>query len=342
MRAIIFVIIACVTGYNAVALGDETVVTGDIAKKLKSIDRARQSSALVSFVARTATRSKSPSKTAIVLNGQIIYKKTDYGMLMISKPHKSSLPLPAGFAVIGHSKPSVVIVNDRYAAVLEGSKDEAGWILTDIHKFGADKYIELAQKLQQYGILALDGVNSIRLIDGSARLSELFDLNGFQVQSINLTKSDGHVNIFSQRVHRTNSLAVVKSHYILNSPAECLPISWSETSESPDINTQSKLQVNRNYTQVSADAVQFGTKITRYGAGANNVSSTTETDFALHYNTITPDYEFALPAYGIPEPPGFEAPRTPLYIWLLIGAAVLFVLAVGFRFLARRRRAARA
>lgn len=48
--------------------------------------------------------------------------------------------------------------------------------------------------------------------------------------------------------------------------------------------------------------------------------------------------EFMLSAFGLPEPVGVVWTKpTPRYVWFLAGAAVLVVMAVGFRYLARRR-----
>lgn len=53
-----------------------------------------------------------------------------------------------------------------------------------------------------------------------------------------------------------------------------------------------------------------------------------------------PKEAFRLSAFGLPEPVGLESPKgTPNYVWLLIGVVICATLAVGFRYLSRRRRA---
>ena len=48
--------------------------------------------------------------------------------------------------------------------------------------------------------------------------------------------------------------------------------------------------------------------------------------------------DFRLTAFGLPEPMGIEWKKpTPRYLWFLVAAGVFVALAVGFRFLARRR-----
>jgi hypothetical protein len=53
-----------------------------------------------------------------------------------------------------------------------------------------------------------------------------------------------------------------------------------------------------------------------------------------------PDREFMLTAFGLPEPKGVEwEKKTPVYVWLLLAAGVLGLLAVVLAWLAKRRRA---
>lgn len=69
--------------------------------------------------------------------------------------------------------------------------------------------------------------------------------------------------------------------------------------------------------------------------------STTRTDYEWEVNNSVPDSEFTLSAFGLPEPGGAELVKKPMpiYLWILIGAGVCAVLALGFRYLARRPRA---
>ncbi len=47
--------------------------------------------------------------------------------------------------------------------------------------------------------------------------------------------------------------------------------------------------------------------------------------------------EFTLSAFGFPEPVGIEWKKpTSRYVWFLLASAVFVILAVGFRYLARR------
>jgi hypothetical protein len=58
-------------------------------------------------------------------------------------------------------------------------------------------------------------------------------------------------------------------------------------------------------------------------------------DFALGQ----PDRQYYLSHYGLPEPVGVTAPKkaAPLFMWLLVAAAVAVILAISFRFLAKGR-----
>lgn len=62
----------------------------------------------------------------------------------------------------------------------------------------------------------------------------------------------------------------------------------------------------------------------------------------LEVNNNVPDSEFTLSAFGLPEPAGMEAVKkpVPMYLWILLAAAVCGVLAFAFRYLAERKRPA--
>lgn len=65
--------------------------------------------------------------------------------------------------------------------------------------------------------------------------------------------------------------------------------------------------------------------------------TTTRGTFQVH-KAARPPRDFRLSAYGLPEPVQFPERKTvPTYVWLLAGAAVCLVIALGFRYLARRR-----
>jgi hypothetical protein len=50
-----------------------------------------------------------------------------------------------------------------------------------------------------------------------------------------------------------------------------------------------------------------------------------------------PNSAFRLPAFGLPEPAGFESPSTPIYVWILATAGVCLGLFIAFRLLAAYR-----
>lgn len=61
-------------------------------------------------------------------------------------------------------------------------------------------------------------------------------------------------------------------------------------------------------------------------------------DYEWEVNDRVPDSEFTLTAYGLPEPGGEPVKKSlPLYGWIILAAGICIGLAVGFRFLARRR-----
>lgn len=72
----------------------------------------------------------------------------------------------------------------------------------------------------------------------------------------------------------------------------------------------------------------------------NKTTSQVKIDYEWVVNDRIPDSEFTLTAFGLPEPGSDEMKKsTPLYVWILIAAAVSVGLAIGFFILARRSRA---
>lgn len=64
--------------------------------------------------------------------------------------------------------------------------------------------------------------------------------------------------------------------------------------------------------------------------------------FQIQHNVDVPDDEVRLSFYGLPEPVGVTWKKpTPTYVWLLLAAGVCATLAFGFRYVARRVRAAK-
>jgi hypothetical protein len=69
------------------------------------------------------------------------------------------------------------------------------------------------------------------------------------------------------------------------------------------------------------------------------IDVTSKIDYDLEVNDRVPDSEFTLSAFGLPEPEGETVKKPiPLYVWIFIGAGVCVMLALGFRYLARRAR----
>jgi hypothetical protein len=69
------------------------------------------------------------------------------------------------------------------------------------------------------------------------------------------------------------------------------------------------------------------------------LESNEEVTYQIDRRTDPPEQEFTLSAFGLPEPVGVEWERkTPVYVWLLLAAGVLGLLAVVLAWLAKRRR----
>lgn len=90
---------------------------------------------------------------------------------------------------------------------------------------------------------------------------------------------------------------------------------------------------NNKFLQETSRLLEYKTR------GAIKYSDLTKSKATFTLGAV-PESEFMATAFGLPEPPGFEPPPTPLYVWLLTIAGVCLAFYVGFRFLARRRAAA--
>lgn len=78
----------------------------------------------------------------------------------------------------------------------------------------------------------------------------------------------------------------------------------------------------------------------RYERSGKKSKGTIRREYELESNDRVPETEFTLSAFGLPEPIGINQPRrTPVFVWVLASAAVCVIFAIGFRQLARRRRA---
>jgi hypothetical protein len=61
-------------------------------------------------------------------------------------------------------------------------------------------------------------------------------------------------------------------------------------------------------------------------------------DYELEVNDNVPDSAFTLTAFGLPEPGSEPVKKSiPLFVWILVAAGICAALALGFRYLARRR-----
>lgn len=109
-------------------------------------------------------------------------------------------------------------------------------------------------------------------------------------------------------------------------PARDTSHAWNTVELSPDgvpLLREKKVE----YQQGSKDAVR--------------VSRRVHLTYSCRVDKDVPEREFTLSAFGLPEPVGvvWEKP-TPRYVWFLTAAGGCAALAVGFRFLARRKPAA--
>ncbi len=103
--------------------------------------------------------------------------------------------------------------------------------------------------------------------------------------------------------------------------------------------TDGVVTVSRQFRLV--DGLPVPTKsvtVEDYSSASMKLILRRETTYEVELGGAFEGDEFTLTHYGLPEPPGVEWERpTPTYVWLLLAAGVLGVIAVGCRWLLKRR-----
>lgn len=228
------------------------------------------------------------------------------------------------------------LANSRYSARIEKPKDRETWVLRDVTE--DDK--QVAQSLSDMSScnwMMIVGMPLQRwLPDPGFRFSKVERVNGPE----NTMITRGHF-IIDPSARPTGYFKFIESGYIDFDPAHWYrPMSFRYVHKSK----------RETGTTEGSMAYQQGGGIPVLTMGTCNMELQVEgkgkswnrrifhvTD--VEYNGDIKDYEFRLSHYGLPEPMGVAWKKpTPTYVWFLAGAVVLFAVALGFRFLARRRK----
>ena len=263
-----------------------------------------------------------PLRTSASLNGK-------------AEPAQTGI-LAQGAVVAGIHSPSASVMgrNPRYVFGLERGKVSDCWLLTFVGKADESSVTDADKILTQRREEAIHPANLLSLLDGAHQLETLFQADGFKLINASQDNRNGLVTIDSTRSFRGLPGAIIECKYIFDPTSGWLPVSWSEKVSAPQ--RDQSLTSSRKLT-VTGKKYESDITTTNNIDRPEKGSVTRKSLHTVEAVNRIPEAEFTLPAFGLPEPPGFEAPRTPLYVWLLGLAALCFALTVGFRLLARRR-----
>jgi hypothetical protein len=242
----------------------------------------------------------------------------------------------------GQFKETCDASNDRYRFSLSRKLGNSEWILNGIQDSASppDPKDDYGLALQS----ARDTVKSIalvKLIDGRYPLSQIESLPGYSKStSSKLAPTGRDVFEFSYNAKPRRSPESTRSvcRFELDPGFHSLPASVTQTlqgsggRESWTCTCTWEQQDRKHYKFTKSTEFEF-----QSSAKATKTTNAVVSRSAISLDAL-PDSEFRLSAYGLPEPPGFQRARPPLYVWLLGGAGACFALFVAFRILSSRHR----
>lgn len=236
--------------------------------------------------------------------------------------------------------------NDRYRFTLsrKASKPDREWVLRGIQDSVTpsepkDPYSVASEECRTY-IRNLTGVHLLR---DYSPLSRLESLPGYAVLPAKGDAASGRqVFEFGYDVVPRGSPQARRStcRVEVDPSFHSLPCAVKEVLESPA--GRETWTWTREWVRQDKNSYQINEKA-RYDFEATVKRDTyfyeTDTRIAVSLSSLK-ESAFRLPAFGLPEPAGFESRSTPLYVWLLSGAGICLLLYFLFRRLAARRVAA--
>lgn len=245
-------------------------------------------------------------------------------------------------------KPSVIDqsvqgINSRYYFVLERNKVGTNWLLTrieDAHSSSVDEHSKAHSQFRASVAHPVDALTKLPLRIGSTSSFKIFDLPHFTLTSaVKLVDGNHSILVYKFEYDYTDisSKSISRQKCAVEFDVENygLPRSFLEFNDNPANLRKSTITIQ---CAKSGDVDVFTYSSAIQVGKDDNVKQKYETASTITMRYVrVPVSDFTLSAFGITEPPGFEAPRTPLYVWFLAIAALCFVLTVGFRLLARRR-----
>jgi hypothetical protein len=231
--------------------------------------------------------------------------------------------------------------NNTYRFTLSRRLGQPAWLLTGIQDSTLpsepkDAYATANDEARG----CVEDCTWVTLLDGRFALSAIEGLPGYsRMPSAPLSKAGRSAVEFTYdaKPRRSAQRSRSKCRIEIDTGFHSLPCSVTQTIIAPT--GQESWSWSRDWSAAGQDRFSLP-ELSDYAhtstgkAGENGSRATVDATVILG---SIPQSEFRLTAFGLPEPPGFEAKQTPIYAWLLAAAGVALLLGIGFRGLARRR-----
>ena len=237
---------------------------------------------------------------------------------------------------------SLFILNDNYFLSASRNSRNDSWLLKSVQA----KDETLTEKSNEsYGTLGKLAVPSpfakmlpLQLRFGDVPVADIPKLPSFVLDSASLRTADGIASFgFSYSFTPDGGVAISSvCSATFDLTGFGIPLKQTENSQSGPKDIRA-FSLEQSLSQAGPNAFIY--------TSSRRVENKSEAKIVYSFDVVAdgkvvcgklPDAEFTASAYGLPEPPGFERPRTPLYVWLLLAAATFFVAGLVIRYVGRR------
>jgi hypothetical protein len=262
------------------------------------------------------------------------YRTCRSGCVIIQTDHS-----PKGNSAVAH------VTNADYSFILSRNPQTDAWTLTKLHLGPADQAPEPIGIRQKAAAVIFE----TPMVVGTERLADLFHHPTFTVEQVLPNRASGNrfVDVtFSRptefKPDRPADYLLVQGGRLTLDPARHWCLVSAELRERTLVGVATeKITNDLDDRPGPVPFVKKAHSVEEWSlADGKKMTIQSDLEFKASRPAREPaDEVFRLTAFGLPEPVGIAPPRRPIprYVWFLIAAAGLGVLAVLFRVLARRR-----
>ena len=228
----------------------------------------------------------------------------------------------------GKPAQEAVCINSKYA--FEVTRGSGGWQLNRVTMLADKQSGPVTDKIatMMSRVFALNTLNGLNLTELGQNLAVVPGRSG-TLESLSLVKPVSVTTSGNKQQLKTATLNLELGRYASLKSA---------TAEVVMNKTPGVVRVDNEFR--SADGVPIPVRsVTRetYSVPGGDLMIINDITYDIDPAAHPDDSEFTLTAFGLPEPVGVEWRKpTPIYVWLLVAAAILAVAAVAFRALSRR------